>query len=110
MTAEFIRVESAVSADLVETRNPRSVWTIPTHAFSGAHFATFPPELAERCITAGCPVGGVVLDPFGGAGTVGLVADGMRRDAVLIELDQRSVLMADERIRSDCPLFAEVQA
>ena len=60
----------AISGDVVDTRNPRSVWTIPTHGFKGAHFATFPPALAERCITAGCPAGGTVLDPFGGSGTV----------------------------------------
>jgi DNA modification methylase len=55
-----------------ETRNRRSVWTITTQPFSEAHFATFPPELPELCIKAGCPVGGTVLDPFGGACTTGL--------------------------------------
>lgn len=104
--------ESFASAtnDLVDTRNPRSVWTIPTHPFKGAHFATFPPALAERCITAGTPEGGTVLDPFGGAGTVGMVADRMQRHAVLIELDRRSVSMASERITGESPLFAEVAA
>lgn len=97
-------------SEVRDTRNPRSVWSIPTHPFKGSHFATFPPALAARCITAGCPPGGVVLDPFGGAGTVGLVADRMQRDAVLIELDSRSVEMANERITSDSPLFAEVSA
>lgn len=98
----------AAFADLVDTRNPRSVWEIPTHAFKGAHFATFPPALAARCITAGCPVGGVVLDPFGGSGTVGMVADGQHKDAILIDLDERNVPMATDRIRGDSPLFAEV--
>ena len=54
---------------------PVQVWEMATHAYSEAHFATFPPELAERCIKSGCPDGGHVLDPFGGAGTTGLVAD-----------------------------------
>ena len=59
---------------VVEMRNRRSVWTVPTKPFKGAHFATFPPELIEPCILAGAPRGGVVLDPFSGAGTTGLVA------------------------------------
>lgn len=96
------------TSDLTDTRNPRSVWTIPTHPFRGAHFATFPPALAEHCITAGCPLDGTVLDPFGGSGTVGLVADGMQRDAILIDLDERNLPMARERIEGDSPLFSEV--
>jgi len=70
-----------------DVRNRRSVWTITTKPFSGAHFAVMPPDLADLCIRAGCPEGGVVLDPFGGAGTVGLVADRLGRDAVLCELN-----------------------
>jgi DNA modification methylase len=89
-------------------RNPRNVWSIATQPFSEAHFATFPPELARRCIAAGCPPGGMVLDPFGGAGTVGMVADAMQRHAVLIELGRHSIDIADRRIRGDAPLFAEV--
>lgn len=99
---------AATAGEIVDTRNPRSVWTIPTHPFRGAHFATFPPALAERCITAGCPPGGTVLDPFGGSGTVGLVADGIQRDAILIDLDERNLPMARERIEGDSPLFSEV--
>ena len=56
-------------------RNIRSVWTIATRPYPGAHFAVFPPELPERCIKAGCPEGGVTLDPFAGSGTVGMVAN-----------------------------------
>lgn len=92
------------------TRNARSVWTIATAPFAEAHFATFPPELAERCIKAGCPEGGVVLDPFGGAGTTGLVADRLRRNAVLIELNPEYAAMAKRRIEKDAGLFAEVAA
>jgi DNA modification methylase len=65
---------------------PVQVWKVATAAFSEAHFATFPPELAERCLKAGCP-GGSVLDPFGGAGTTALVADRLGLDCTLIELN-----------------------
>lgn len=89
---------------------PLGVWEMATQAFPGAHFATFPPELVERCLKAACPVGGTVLDPFGGAGTVGLVADRMGRDAILIELNPEYIDIAQRRIKGDCPMFAEVAA
>lgn len=82
-------------------RAPLGVWEIGTAPFSDAHFATFPPELAKRCIIAGCPVGGTVLDPFGGAGTTGLVADRLQRDAILIELNPEYATMAERRINGD---------
>jgi DNA modification methylase len=84
-----------------EGRNKRSVWTIATAPFPEAHFATFPPELPEICIKAGCPKGGTVLDPFGGAGTTGLVADRLQRNAVLIELNPEYAAMARRRIDGD---------
>jgi DNA modification methylase len=87
-------------------RNKRSVWTVATQPFSEAHFATFPPSLIEPCILAGTPAGGVVLDPFGGAGTTGLVADRLQRDAILIELNPEYATMAERRIFNDAPLFA----
>jgi DNA modification methylase len=87
-------------------RNRRSVWTVPSAPFAGAHFATFPPDLIEPCIKAGCPVGGTVLDPFGGAGTTGLVADRLQRNALLIELNPEYAEMARDRITNDAPLFA----
>jgi hypothetical protein len=161
-------------------RNIRNVWEIATAPYAGAHFATFPPELAERCVRAGtsergccarcgapwvrvverqssfpttaeerghparygdtdsmsakgfgmpsisvdsittgwspsCACGcsetvpAVVLDPFAGAGTVGLVADRQQRDAVLIELNPAYAEMARRRIEGDAPLFAEVR-
>ncbi len=68
-------------------RNRRSVWTIATQPFVGEHFATFPPKLVEPCILAGCPEGGVVLDPFCGTGTVGEVALANRRRAVLSDIN-----------------------
>ncbi len=162
-----------------ESRNRRSVWTVATQPFKEAHFATFPPDLIEPCIKAGCPkdccakcgapvvretdvsysapatrpgstaidraryegqaetgVGyrpdkvlskktqttgwspsctcdaglarGTVLDPFGGAGTTGLVADRLQRDAILIELNPEYAAMARERIHGDGPLFSDV--
>lgn len=90
------------------SRNIRNVWTIATAPFPDAHFATFPPELAERCIKAGCPVGGTVLDPFGGSGTTGLVADRLGRDAILIELNPEYAAMAERRLKGDAPMFADV--
>jgi DNA modification methylase len=82
-------------------RNKRSVWQIATVPFAEAHFATFPPELPEICIKAGCPKGGTVLDPFGGAGTTGLVADRLQRHAILIELNPEYAAMAEKRIGND---------
>lgn len=79
-------------------RNKRSVWTVSTKPFKGAHFATFPPDLIEPCILAGCPAGGTVLDPFGGAGTTGLVAKQHGRNAILCELNPEYAAMARERI------------
>jgi DNA modification methylase len=97
-----------IAATAYETRNARSVWNIATQPFSEAHFATFPPELAERCIKAGCPEGGTVLDPFFGAGTTGLVADRLQRNAIGIELNPAYADMARNRITKDAGLFAEV--
>lgn len=91
-------------------RNRRSVWTIGTQPFSEAHFATFPPELPEICIKAGSRPGDIILDPFGGAGTTGLVADRLGRNAVLCELNPQYAELARRRIERDAPLFAEVTA
>ena len=86
-------------------RNARSVWPIATQPYSGAHFATMPPALAERCIKAGSKPGDMVLDPFGGAGTTGLVADRLGRHAALIELNPEYARLARERIMADAPLL-----
>lgn len=89
-------------------RNARTVWSIASQPFSGAHFATMPPALVERCIKAGCPEGGVVIDPFGGAGTTALVAARLQRDSILIELNPKYAEIARERIASEQPLFSIV--
>lgn len=85
---------------VVPTRNRRSVWNIATRPFKGAHFATFPPALIEPCILAGCPVGGTVLDPFGGSGTTAGVALAHGRKAVLCELNQEYADLMPSRIAS----------
>ena len=92
-------------ANIGGKRNARNVWSITTKPFKGAHFATMPPELAERCIKAGCPEGGMVLDPFGGAGTTGLAASRLNRKSVLIELNPDYKNLASERISNDAPLL-----
>jgi len=79
-------------------RNSRSVWTLPTKPFGGAHFATFPPDLIRPCIRAGCPVGGTVLDPFMGAGTTALVAQQEGRKSIGIELNPDYIDLAESRI------------
>ena len=79
-------------------RNARTVWTIATQPFKGAHFATFPEELARRCILAGSAPGDTVLDPFGGSGTVGAVAVKWQRNAVLAELNPDYCELARRRI------------
>lgn len=97
------------------TRDPghswwaHSVWEISTSGHAG-HPAAFPPELAERCILASCPDGGTVLDPFGGAGTTGLVADRLQRNAVLIELNPAYAEIARRRLEGDAGMFSDVEA
>ena len=82
-------------------KNKRSVWTVTTKPFKGAHFATFPKDLIEPCVLAGCPEGGTVLDPFGGSGTTGIVAAQHNRNAVLLELNQEYIDLAKARINKE---------
>lgn len=109
-----------------EKRNKRSVWTVNIEPFSGAHFATFPTKLIEPMILAGCPVGGVVLDPFMGSGTTALVARQHGRSYIGSELNPEYVAIARDRLRmpfeplqaqheheaalDDLPLFAQKPA
>ncbi len=79
-------------------RNKRTVWSVPLGKFRDAHFAVFPPDLIRPCINAGSPEGGVVLDPFFGAGTVGVVALELRRRYVGIELNPDYVALAQRRL------------
>lgn len=83
-----------------DKRNKRSVWTIPTKPLKDAHFATFPERLIEPCVLAGSPVGGIVLDPFFGAGTAGVVAARFNRNYVGIELNPEYIEIAKSRLNS----------
>lgn len=91
---------SIESSNGVKLRN--TVWNIAPSKYRGAHFATFPPELVEPCVKAGCPVGGVVLDLFNGSGTTGMVALKLGRSYIGIELNRSFVEdIALDRIKSD---------
>lgn len=81
-------------------RNRRSVWTVSTKPYSGAHFAVFPPDLIEPCILAGSREGDTVLDPFGGSGTTAAVAKKHGRNAILVELNPQYCDLAIERIKA----------
>lgn len=78
-------------------RNIRSVWNIATQPYRGAHFATFPEKLVEPCVKAGCPVTGLILDPFGGSGTVGVVAGRLGRSAVILDMNPNYLELAKQR-------------
>jgi DNA modification methylase len=79
-------------------KNKRNVWTVTTKPLRDAQFATFPMDLIEPCVLAGCPEGGTILDPFGGAGTTGLVARKHNRNSILIELNPKYIEIAKSRI------------
>jgi len=80
------------------TANKKSVWTVTTQPFKDAHFATFPPKLIEPCILAGSKEGDLVLDPFSGAGTTGLVSLRHKRNFVGIELNPDYIKIAEKRL------------
>lgn len=89
-------------------RNKRSVWSVNVKPYKEAHFATFPKELIEPCVLAGCPKDGTILDPFGGSGTTGEVAIENGRNAILLELNPEYVKLAEQRIKTtQPPLFVE---
>jgi DNA modification methylase len=89
----------AALAVMPETRNRRSVWTIPTESFAEAHFATFPQALVEPCILAGSRPGDIVFDPFLGSGTVAQVAQNLGRKWLGCELNPEYVKLQDDRTR-----------
>jgi DNA modification methylase len=96
-----------VGRDFVDdgTRNKRSVWTVTTKPYSGAHFATFPQDLIVDCIKAGCPKDGIVLDPFMGAGTTAVVARKLGRNYIGTELNPDYVAIAEQRLTQELGLF-----
>ena len=107
---EGMEVRSGLSKiGALEKRNKRSVWTVTTKPYKEAHFATFPKDLIVPCVLAGSPEGGVVLDPFGGSGTTGQVADGFNRDAILCELSQDYVEIMKKRLNIGQDMFAEME-
>jgi DNA modification methylase len=107
--AERDRNEHYEPMETNPTRNARSVWSIPTSPYPEAHFATFPVEIPRRCIMAGSRPADIVLDPFMGAGTTGLVARRLGRSCIGIELNPEYATLAKHRIEDDCPLFETVE-
>jgi len=91
-----------------ETRNKRSVWTVTTKPYQEAHFATYPHDLIIPCITAGCPEGGTVLDPFGGSGTTAQVSNNLNRNAILCELNPEYVEIAKNRLHESLGMFLDL--
>jgi site-specific DNA-methyltransferase (adenine-specific) len=109
----FLNGRSNQAGTTYPTRNRRSVWTVTTKPYSGAHFATMPPDLVEPCILAGCPDGGTVLDPFAGSGTTLAVAAKLGRNAIGCELNPDYIQLAEQRIkeaRSTVALFEGASA
>ena len=100
------KLESAMKGDIsdirktYETRNIRTTWQINTKPFKDAHFATYPDELIRVPILAGCPINGIVLDPFMGAGTTAIVALELNRNFIGIELVSEYVEISNKRIYS----------
>ena len=92
-------------------RNKRDVWIINTVPFKGGHYAAYPPKLVETCLLAGCPEGGIVLDPFMGSGTTGMVARQLNRHYVGIELNPAFTELAYARIGGEiwCPVKSTSQ-
>ena len=100
-----INIKSGLKQNHPLGRNKRNVWTITTKPCKEAHFATFPKDLIEPCIKAGCSEGGTVLDPFGGSGTTGIVSKHLKRKAILIELNEEYIAIAKKRINKEFGLF-----
>jgi DNA modification methylase len=89
--------------------NKRSVWTVATHPFPEAHFATFPEQLITPCILAGCPKDGIVLDPFMGAGTTAIVAKSHGRNYIGFELNPKYIKIAENRLKKEFGMFYETK-
>lgn len=101
-SSDLLLNEAPEADDLIKgTRNKRSVWNVSTKPFKESHFATFPEKLIAPCILAGCSENGKVLDPFFGAGTVGVVSKKLNRNYVGIELNPEYIKMAENRIKND---------
>ena len=90
-------------ATKLKGKNKRDVWTVSTSSYKEAHFAVYPPKLIEPCVLAGCPENGVVLDPFSGSGTTGVVAMNNERNYIGIELNPEFAELSHERIKKEVP-------
>lgn len=90
---------------IVDNRNKRDVWTVNTKPYKEAHFAVYPEELIVDCIKAGCPPGGVVLDPFMGSGTTAVVARKLDRNFIGFELNPEYITIADKRLYEELGMF-----
>lgn len=100
-TAKHLGGKTLDQLPIRDKKNKRTVWSVPTGGgFKGAHCAVYPPALIEPCILAGCPVDGVVLDPFGGSGTTAGVAVAHGRDAIICELNPEYAELVDSRVES----------
>ena len=95
----FENIQQKILNGTLKGRNKRTVWQIATTNFHGAHFATYPQKLIETPIKAGCPEGGIVLDPFIGSGTTAVVAEKLNRNWLGIELNPEYTKLAEERIK-----------
>jgi DNA modification methylase len=95
----FNRTKSGNEYIFSSMRNKRSVWSVSTNGYKGAHFATYPKELIRPCVLAGSRIGGVVVDPFFGAGTTGVVAMEEQRGFVGIEINPEYIEIAKQRLR-----------
>ena len=100
-----IKRELGIPDEVYYERNVRTVWSINTKPYSEAHFATYPEKLVERMIKSGCPENGVVLDPFMGAGTTGLVARKLNRNYLGFEINSEYLKIANNRIRTEIGIF-----
>jgi DNA modification methylase len=103
-TMHLIRAEGEAD-EVYPIRNKRSVWTVPTKPYLEAHFATFPEDLIVDCIKAGCPKDGLILDPFMGAGTTALVCRKLGRNYVGIELNEKYIKIANDRLYNGLGMF-----
>lgn len=109
----MIKAKQKLAAELAEkgysTRNKRSVWSINTKSFKGAHFAVMPEALVEPCVLASSKVGDTILDPFTGSGTTAVVALRNERQFIGVELNPKYIEIAEKRILDSNPLFNEVE-
>lgn len=104
---DHVAIKEDAVGETGDKKNKRSVWTVNTKGYKGAHFAVYPKKLIEPCILAGCPVGGTVFDPFTGSGTTAVVALENKRNYIGTELNPEYVKIAEARIKEEVPQTLE---